>query len=141
MLSVRFLAHGHQNVISEHRTTLEITRETDLTKRGTCIVGVKSSLSLSDLNAEIKSLARVPDTTIRLLMTVDGLTEEVTGHGADGLTYTDQTSMVTRKSAYTCGRTLMVHADRAASDLDRDFVDRLKTPDAVMECRLVFVSR
>jgi hypothetical protein len=140
MRRVRFQAHGHENVIGEHSTTLEITTETSLTKRGTCIIGVEANQTLNALDNELKSLASKDTTRLVLRMTVGDFKEVVTGWGSPGLTYSDSTSMVVRTSSFECGRTLMVQADKAASDLPRTFVDKLKIPDTVLECELTFFS-
>ena len=141
MQRVQFKAYGHENVIGEHRTTVELTSEDYLTKQGTCIVGVRAEISLSQMDSKIKELALQPNTRIVLRMHVEGLTEEVIGTGSPGLTYTDSTSMVARTSTFECGRTLMVNADKAASDLSREFVDRLKVDGVVIECELVYITQ
>jgi len=92
------------------------------------------------LDAKIKSLASLSSTKIVLRMSIDSLTEEVTGTGSPGLTYIDSTSMVARTSTFECGRTLMVNADKAASDLNRDFIDRLKVNGAIIECELIYIT-
>jgi hypothetical protein len=141
MLRIQFKAFGHENVIGEHKTTVELTSERHLTKQGTCIMGVRADITLNQLDSKIKKLALSSNTKIVLRMSVDGLTEEVTGTGSPGLTYTDPISMVTRTSTFVCGRTLMVSADKAASDLNRDFVDRLKANSVVIECELVYITQ
>jgi hypothetical protein len=141
MRRVRFNAFGHQNVIGEHESTVELTSEDFLTSQGTCIVGVRAGLTLNELDSEIKQLASSESTEIKLRMTVDELTEEVTGTGGSGLTYSDSTSMVARTSSYECGRTLMINADKAASDLNRDFVKKLKDNSIVIDCDLIFTTR
>lgn len=138
MRNVCFRAAGHENILGKHRTTLEITTESNLTKRGTCVVGVRASQTLRDLDDEIRALAQKSHTRISLKMIVGDQTEEVHGHGHPGLTYTDETSMVVRRSSYHCGRTVFVEADKAASDLDRQFIRRLRDPRAVVECELLF---
>jgi hypothetical protein len=141
MLRIQFKAFGHENVIGEHKTTVELTSERHLTKQGTCLMGVRADITLNQLDSKIKKLALSSNTKIVLRMSVDGLTEEVTGTGSPGLTYTDPISMVTRTSTFVCGRTLMVSADKAASDLNRDFVDRLKASSVVIECELVYITQ
>ena len=138
MLRVQFKAYGHENVIGEHKTTVELTSEDFLTKQGTCIVGVRADITLDQLDSRFKELALQSSTRIVLRMKIDGLTEEVTGTGSPGLIYTDSTSMVARTSNFECGRTLMVNADKAASDLSRDFVDLLKNSNVTLECELLF---
>jgi hypothetical protein len=141
MQRVQFKAYGHENVVGAHKTTVELTAEDYLTKQGTCIVGVSSDMTLNQLDLEIKKMASISSTKIILRMSINGLTEEVTGTGSPGLTYTDSTSMVARTSTFECARTLMVNADKAASDLSRDFVDRLKASSVVIECELVYITQ
>jgi hypothetical protein len=141
MLRVQFKALGHENVVGEHKTTVELTSEDHLTKQGTCIVGICAEITLNQLDSKIKQLATSSNTQIILKMSVNGLTEEVTGNGSPSLTYTDSTSMVTRTSSFECGRTLMVNADKAASDLNRVFIDKLKHGDQIIECELVFITQ
>jgi hypothetical protein len=141
MQRVQFKAYGHENVIGEHKTTVELTSEDYLTRTGTCIVGVCSNITLDQMDSTIKKLASLPSTKIVLRMSVDGLKEEITGSGGPKLTYMDSTSMVARTSAFECGRTLMVKADKAASDLSRDFIDRLKVSGAVIKCELVYITQ
>ena len=136
---VRFKAFGHENVIGEHKSAVEITTEDFLTKQGTCIVGVQATQKLSELSPEIRELATMETTTIVLLMDVDGIEEQVAGTGGDALTYTDSTSMVARTSSFQCGRTLMISADKAASDLSREFVSKLTEDGIEMNCELHFI--
>ena len=140
MHRVEFKAYGHHNVISEHSTTIEITTEGFLTKTGTCIIGIKASMNLTSFDDEIKNLAQSPDTVIVLKLNVKGIREEITGYGDPGLTYEDEISMVARKSGFVSGRTLMVRADKAASDLKREFVEELKNDHAIIQCELVFLN-
>jgi hypothetical protein len=48
--------------------------------------------------------------------------------------------MVARTSPFECGRTLMVNSDKAASDLNRSFVEQLKEADVQVECELIFIT-
>jgi hypothetical protein len=141
MYCVPFRAYGHENVVGKHKTTVEITSEDFLTREGTCIVGIRATQTLAGLDSTIKELAALRTTKICLVMEVNGVREQVTGTGGPGLTYTDHVSMVARTSSYQCGRTLMIHADRAASDLSRDFISGLKDRRAVMNCELHFINQ
>ena len=136
---VRFKAYGHENVIGEHKTTVEITTEDFLTKQGTCIVGVQATQKLTDLTSKIRQLATLETTKIVLIMEVEGITEQVTGTGGSDLTYTDSISMVARTSSFQCGRILMINADKAASDLSREFVNLLARDGIEMDCELHFI--
>ncbi len=141
MHRVQFRAHGHENIIATHRTTLEITNEVHLTKRGNCIVGVRSSTNLAELDDVIKLLARQSSTLIILRLSAGGITEEIVGRGSSGLDYSDKNSMVARKSSFECSRTLMVRADKAAADLNREFIATIKDPKVIIECEIVFINQ
>jgi hypothetical protein len=127
-------------VVGDHKTTVEITTEDFLTKKGTCIIGVQADKSLKDIPPEIKALATSEKTKISLKLKVGNLKEEITGRGDSGLTYLDTVSMVARRSSFVCDRTLMIDADKAASDLDRAFVDALRDHKAILECELLFIT-
>ena len=79
MRRVQFKAFGHQNVIGEHKSTVELTSEEHLTRQGTCIIGVGASMTLNKLDSEIKELAKSEATKIILRMNVEGVVEEVLG--------------------------------------------------------------
>ncbi|MHA2423483.1 MAG: DUF371 domain-containing protein [Candidatus Thorarchaeota archaeon] len=140
MHQVSFRAYGHENVIGDHRTTVELTSEDFLTRTGTCIIGIRSDLTLQTLSDEIKTLVRSEKTKIILRLSVDGVSEEIVGRGSSGLTYEDNVSMVARTSTFECGRTLMVEADKAASDIDRKLISILQNPDTIIDCELVFIT-
>ncbi|MFW9846194.1 MAG: DUF371 domain-containing protein [Candidatus Thorarchaeota archaeon] len=138
---MQFQAFGHENVAGNHRTTLELTSEDFLTREGTCIIGVRSNQTLSQLAPEIKMLAASRETRIILRLRAKNLVEEIAGRGDPGLTYSDSVSMVARTSTYVCGRTLMVKADKAALDLGRTFVEVLQSPETVIECELIYITK
>lgn len=140
MHRVDFVAYGHENVIGKHKTTVEITSENILTLQGTCIIGVKMNRKLCDLSDEIKKMAQSELTRIYLRMKVNDESEEVVGYGSPGLTYESSVSMVARTSSYECGRTLMVKADKAASDLNRQFIAELSEPDTQVDCELIYIN-
>lgn len=141
MYCVSFRAYGHENVIGKHRTTLEITSEDFLTRRGTCIVGIRATQTLSTLDSSIKKLAGLETTKIVLVLQTGEMIEQITGTGGPRLTYADPVSMVARTSSYQCGRTLMIHADKAASDLSDEFVNTLRDGNAVLKCELHFIPQ
>ncbi|MBM4400405.1 MAG: DUF371 domain-containing protein, partial [Crenarchaeota archaeon] len=53
------------------------------------------------------------------------------------LTLSHPTDMVIRKSDYVCNRTLAVHADKAAQDLSRELVEKLRNPQQKVKITLI----
>jgi uncharacterized protein len=136
-LDFRFEARGHAAVLSTHATTLEITREKDLTLRGNCVVAVGSSVGLKDLPVTMKKALANDKCKARLTFEIGDQSFSVEGQGDPGLTFSHPTDFVIRKSGYVSDRTLMVHANRSASDVPRSFVRLLQDPAQKVLVRLV----
>lgn len=121
-----FTTWGHENVLSLHKTTIEVTKEEELTKRGDCIIGVGADKGLADLSDAFKNAARDKNAKISVTFRAGGVAETVTGRGHPDLTFTHSTDMVIRKSDFICSRTLMIHADKSSAELDRKLISALK---------------
>lgn len=133
---MEFEARGHRNVKATHRSTLEVTKDPYLTPRGECIVAVASTKAASELPQEFKELARLDGCRIQLTIEAGGIVDTVAGYGSPTLSFTDDRSMVFRRSSYVCPKTVMVRADKAAIDLDRGLVDALRNPSQLVKLKL-----
>jgi hypothetical protein len=129
--------YGHENIRATHKTTLEFTKDTHLSKKGDCIVAVAADKALADLNPEFKENLRKPHAKLTILIEAGGIAEQVNAHGSPQLFLTHPTDMVIRKSDYVCSRTLAIHADKAAQDLSRELVEKLKKPQQKVKITLV----
>jgi hypothetical protein len=130
------LASGHKNIQATHKTTLEITKETELSKKGDCIIAVSANKSIRDLSSEFKQNLRKENAKITMLIEAGDIVEVVNALGSSQLILTHPTDMVVRKSNYICSRTLAVQADKAACDLSRDLVKRLTNPKQKVKVKL-----
>ncbi|MGZ5520153.1 MAG: DUF371 domain-containing protein [Halobacteriota archaeon] len=131
MLSDTIHAKGHRSILATHKTTLQITKEDHISKRADCIVAVSADKSLRDLASDIKTALSTNAARIRLTIQAGNMSEVITGFGSAALSLSDTDDMVVRKSGFVSGRTLMIGADKAARDLDRAFVDKLKTSEDI----------
>lgn len=120
------VAYGHKNIKATHKTTFEVTSESWLTPRGDCIIGVKASKAPKDLNVEFKKLIQRDDTIIIAILITNNIIDVVVGRGSHSLTLSDNTRMVFRKSNYTCPKTVMVNANKAAIEINRELVRKLR---------------
>lgn len=130
------IARGHNNIQATHKTTLEITKEAHLTKKGACIIAVSADKAGNDLSLRFKESLRKQNARLIILIKAGEATEVVNAWGSPQLTLTDSTDMVIRKSNYICDRTLAINADKAACDLPRDLVKELKDPKQKAEITL-----
>lgn len=122
-------AFGHKNVLATHHSTLEITRESHLTKEGDCIIAVSADKGLIDLNKKFRKSLLTEGAQVVILIETDNMSETLRAQGNPGLLLTHPYDIVIRRSSHICTRTLAVKADKAACDLSRGFVQRLRNPE------------
>ncbi|MEA1904785.1 MAG: DUF371 domain-containing protein [Candidatus Hadarchaeota archaeon] len=122
-------ARGHPEVTATHPTTLMITRDEEIGPRADCVLAVGADKSVTDLQDTIKRAIKSGH-QIEVTIEAGGLKEVIRGRGYGDLTLSDTTDIVIRKSSFICGRTLMIGADKAAIDLRREFVERLRDAKA-----------
>lgn len=134
------LAHGNENVIATHETTIEITKEKVLSRKGDCIVAVGANRAVQDLDQRFKEKLRKDDAKISILIEVGGLTETIRARGNSRLLLNHSRDIVVRKSGFICGRTLAIHADKSANGLSRELVKKLQDPEQEVKVTLVLES-
>jgi hypothetical protein len=130
-------AFGHLNIQAIHPTTLMFTKEKSLSKNGDCIVAVAADKAFADLSAEFKDKLRQPNAILTILIEADGLKQQIIASGSPKLVLTHATDMVVRKSDYISDRTLAIHAGKAANDLPRKFIEKLKDPKQQVKVILI----
>lgn len=118
---------GHENIRSNHKKTIEITKESHLTPRGDCIIGVSANSSCNDLPKELKNKLKNPKTIVHFLIKVGDKEFSLEGKGHPDLTLTHQEDIVLRKSDFTCPRTISVKCDKASDLVPRDMVSKLQS--------------
>lgn len=122
------LAHGHGNVEATHKSTLEVTKERQLSKKGDCIIAVAANKGIADLSSDFKENLRNENARIIILIEAGEVAEVVNASGNPRLILTHPADMVVRKSIYICSRTVGIQADKAACDLSRKLVKKLRNP-------------
>ncbi len=122
---------GHQNIRSNHQKTIEITKESHLTPRGDCIIGVSAKSSCADLPLELKNQLKNPNSKVTMSIRVGDEEFTIVGNGHPDLILTHDADIVIRKSDFICPRTLAIKCDKASDLLPRSMVRQLQDPDAV----------
>ncbi len=130
-------ARGHENIRLLHRTTIEITKDENLSEMGDCIAGVGADKSMKDFSDSFKELARDERARITVTLEAEGIKEVITGRGDSFLTFEHGDDIVIRRSRFICPRTLMVEADKAAKDISRELVKKLKNPKVILKVEIV----
>ena len=128
-----FTAYGHPNILATHKTTLEITKDSELTKRGNCIIAVAADFSLQKIKELVRSCGS--NDKIRLTIAVAEIKEEIIA--VANREFGSEHEIVLRKGNFVSERTLGIKADEAASDLGKELVDRrLKSGKTAVSIRL-----
>lgn len=121
----RIRARGHEAVSATHASTFEVTTDDWLTPAGDCILAIDADRAPADFSPAFVSACRTADATITASLDVADYGDTITGRGHPDLTFDDRRSAVGRTSEYVDDRTIMVDADTAAADLDRELVTAL----------------
>ncbi len=131
-----FKALGHPNITSRHSSTFEVTRDPEIGKAADCIIGVSSDSVMEDIPPEIKMAIKQENRVIKLILKTKNAQDEISGYGHPLLTLNHPTDMVCRTSDYTCSRTLMIRADKAACDINPFLIEDLKE-GKVLEVKII----
>ena len=120
-------AFGHSNVLASHRTTLELTTEKFLTKRGNCILGINSTKSVSNFSLPLKKAIQAGK-KIKVEIQAGPYRDFFIGIGNSKLTLTNGVSMVFRISDYISDRTALIKCSKGSILLNRNLISYLQDP-------------
>ncbi|MHA1990677.1 MAG: DUF371 domain-containing protein [Candidatus Hodarchaeales archaeon] len=124
----KIYAWGHTNIFCTHGTTIELTKEASLTKKGDCVLAVKSSKSCFDLTPDLKNLIKKGKKFI-VKLKVDEVQDYFYGFGNKELKLLDKYDIVFRKSDFICDRTILINCSKSSKELSRKLIDKLKHPE------------
>ena len=122
-------AFGHENILCTHKTTIELTKDDYLSKKGDCILGIKASKACNELNIELKNYLIQEKAKIKVSIKAGGLIDSFYGLGNKNLTLQNKKDIVFRKSEFICDRTILIKCTKSSSDLNRKLINKLKSPD------------
>ena len=123
-----FNCYGHENITARHKTTLEFTKDRDLSLKGDCIIGVKADFSLPQLKNFIKSIDNnkitiIIETMNNINKKNNKIIEKINAEINPG--FNSDKDIVIRKSDFRDERTLAVKADKAAFELSRELIKNI----------------
>ncbi len=113
---MQFNIFGHKNVLCTHRNTIEFTKDKELSRNGDCILGV---------NADFKESKKILGSKkIKITITCDGVSDSF--EAIVNPDFDDSHEIVFRRSFFNSKRTLGFASTKAAIDIDRRIVEKLK---------------
>ena len=124
----KFKAYGHPNILGTHKTTLEFTKDVELTLKGDCIVGVKADFDLKKIKRFIKK-----STNKKITITIKPITKDKkyqktkeTASAELNPNFDSDKEFVVRKTDFVSERTFAISSNKAAFELNRDLIRFLK---------------
>lgn len=117
---------GHENVRSLHKSTFEITRETELSPKGDCIIAVAADKGAADLSPAFRQALATPGVVLTTTLSAGGVVAVVRSAGDACITLTHATDLVWRRSTFVCSRTISVGSDHTAAQLPRELIEQLQ---------------
>ncbi len=127
-VSETIFAYGHENVQATHRTTIEFTKDQHLSRNGDCIIAIGADKALADLSGDFKEKLCSPNAKVTITIEADGIMEQIHALGSANLSLSHRSDMVVRKSSHVDSRTVAIGADKAANDLSRKLVEKMRNP-------------
>ncbi len=121
-------AYGHENIFCTHNTTIEITKDTYLTTKGTCILGIRASKACQGLNATLKEKIQ-QGKKVKVSIIFNDIEDTFYGYGDPRLTLLSKNDLVFRKSSFICDRTILINCTKSSIDLDRNLIKALKNQE------------
>lgn len=118
--SVVVSATGHQAIRTSHAKTLEVTRETDITERATCVAGVGAAFDPEELGA-LRG---------RVHLTLSAAGRSVSGDAVVNPYHEVRERLVVRRSGRTDPDTLLVDSTLTAAHIGPDMASSLRDPEA-----------
>lgn len=125
MILEEIIAFGHENIRCIHSSTIELTKDQNITKRGTCILGIKATKGCLDLNKETKKRIRL-GRKLTIKIKVDDEWDTFYGYGHPNLKLLNPNEMVFRKSDYICERTVLIRCSKASRDINSKLIEKIK---------------
>lgn len=122
-----FNSSGHENILSAHKTTIEFTKDKDLTSNGDCIVGVNSDFDFLKIKKFIGFSIKNKIKKIKITINADGLKDCIVCDLNEK--FSDNREIVIRKSDFLSDRTFAINANKAAVDLNKNLIKKIKNKD------------
>ena len=120
----KFHAYGNPNILATHKTTLEFTKDKEISLKGDCIIGVKADFDLMEIRNFIKN-SIIKEITITI-GTINNKKIKETINAELNPNFNSNEEIVIRKMDFVSERTFAIRSNKAAFDLNRGLIRFLK---------------
>jgi hypothetical protein len=124
---------GHENILGLHNSTIEFTKDYSLTKNGDCIIGVRADFDFREL---MDFVAENSGRKVECKIIVGLIEDEFSFYINPD--FSGHHEIVIRKTDFCSKRTLGVLANKAAVDLNRGIMEKMRDRNSIM--KVIFSS-
>ncbi|MEK6983858.1 MAG: DUF371 domain-containing protein [Nanoarchaeota archaeon] len=129
-MQYKFNAYGHPNILATHKTTLEFTKDKEVSLKGDCIVGINADFESSELKNFIKS---IKNNNKRISITITSKSKNKKQKKIEEIikaelnpNFNSNKEFVIRKTDFVSERTFAIRSNKTAFDFNRELVGFLK---------------
>lgn len=126
-MEFKFNVKGHENILGTHETTLEFTKDKELTKRGNCIIGVRADFD----SEKLKDFVAI-NKNKKILVEISSGKENDYFVCFINKEFKSKDQMVFRTSDFISERTLGIKATKSSLELKRSLMDSIAKEGAVV---------
>mgnify|MGYP001498587548 FL=1 len=119
-----FKSYGHRNVLGNHKTTLEFTKDTSINIEADCIIGVNANFELDKLKEFIQYCKENNKEKVKITIEANGITETIFCHL--NFLFDDEKEVVIRTTKFISKRTFGILANKSSKYLKRELINQLK---------------
>ena len=122
-MKYKFNAWGHQNILGTHKTTLEFTKDGQLSLQGDCILGINSDFDTEKLKEFIKN-SKTGKISIIIQASGKKIKEEITAELNPN--FCSERDLVIRKTDFISERTFAVKSSKSSFEINRQLINYLQ---------------
>lgn len=127
-MQYKFNAYGHPNILGTHKTTLEFTKDKEVSLKGDCIVGVNADFDSNKIKKFI-----INSKNKNITITIQPISKNKKYKKIKEIinaelnpSFDSGKEFVIRKTDFVSERTFAIRSNKAAFNLNRDLIGFLK---------------
>ncbi len=129
-------AYGDSSIVAVSKSSFTIIKSSEIKTDKDSVVAVGANKSAAELNPEFIRSLRDSGKKIEITIEADGIEDVVTAYSSPALKLNNDKSIVVRKDDVIDGRVVAILADKSATDLKKDLIEKLKDPKTKVKITL-----
>jgi hypothetical protein len=118
------VAWGDEKIVANDTTKFGVTKSSQVEN---FIIGVKANKCASELSDEIKNVLKQAK-KVEITIEVEGAKDKISAFGSPALKIADKEKIIVRKDDKIDNATIAILADKSASELKKELLEKLKNP-------------